>query len=171
MCIFKLPMCFNFYAILPLHHPSYCYYNILTTFIQLTLLPHKILTLYKWRFHLCWLHNYKKWQQVVMQVNVKGGHEEGKVLALNGPRKSVMTTLHLNCLWWWLISTSKLIVWDSKGNNLFGFYVVKLDHCCVSDFHLVEIGEASYNKVLKIFVINNTIASFAKVFNYWSFVG
>jgi hypothetical protein len=28
-------------------------------------------------------------------------------------------------------------LWDSKGNNLIGFYVVKLDHCCVSDFHLV----------------------------------
>jgi hypothetical protein len=90
-------------------------------------------------------------------VNAKGGHEEGKVLALNGPRKSVMTTL----------STSKLIVWDSKGNNLIGFYGVKLDHCCVSDFHLVvEIGEVSYNKVLKVFVIDNTIVSFAKVFNY-----
>jgi len=58
-------------------------------------------------------------------------------------------------------------LWDSKGNNLIGFYVVKLDHCCVSDFHLVVgIGEASYNKVLKIFVIDNTIASFARVFNY-----
>ncbi len=37
----------------------------------------------------------------------------------------------------------------------------------MSDFHLVvEIGEVSYNKVLKVFVIDNTIASFAKVFNY-----
>lgn len=172
MCIFKLPMCFNFYVILPLHHPSYYYYNILTTFIQLTLLPQKNLILYKWHSHLCCLHNYRQWQQVVMQVNAKGGHEEGKFLALNGPRKSVMTTLHLNCLWWWLLSTSKLIVWDSKGNNLIGFYGVKLDNCCVSDLHLVvEIGKVSYNKVLKVFVIDNTIASFAKVFNYWSFVG
>ncbi len=35
----------------------------------------------------------------------------------------------------------------------------------LSDFHLVVgIGEASYNKVLKVFVIDNTIGSFARVF-------